>query len=164
MLGSDNHVVPDLEQDSKTGPFGLLYFFLPILGPYKHKFHYIYIIKTAHNKKEYVKCPATYPSGHHYLVTQGHIIKLHNYSKKSSNENRKNLIETSVYLLSRFITGSSKGTKWVIYNPSCCFSRGLNLNTLRKRYFPFNLNNFKGRVLPPFFNSGNWPSLQSQPA
>lgn len=159
MLGSENHVIPDLEQDSKTGPFSLLYFFLPIPGPYKHKSHYIYIIKTAHNKKEYVKCPATYPSGHHHLVTQGHIIKLHHYSKKSSNENHKNLIETSVYLLSRLITGSSKETKWIIYNPSCCFSGGLNLNSLRKRYFIFNLNNFKGSVLPPFFNSGNWQSL-----
>ena len=36
-----------------------------------------------------------------------------------------------MYLLSGFITESSKETKWVIYNPSCCFYGGLNLNTLR---------------------------------
>ena len=41
-----------------------------------------------------------------------------------------------MYLLSGFITESSKETKWVIYNPSCCFYGGLNLNTLRDTALP----------------------------
>lgn len=85
MLSSDHCVAPDLDQHSKTHLFSLLDFFLSVPEPYRHKFHCIHIIKTTHNKKEYVKGSATYPSGHHHLITQGHVVKLHNYSKKNNN-------------------------------------------------------------------------------
>lgn len=90
------------------------------------------------------------------MVTQGPVIKLQNYSKKSNNENRKTFTENLyVFTVWVHLTGSSKEIKWVIYSLSCCIYGGLNLNNLRKRDFSFNLSNLKGSGFPPFFNSGN---------
>lgn len=157
MPSFGDHLVPESTQDSKTGPFSAHTWAIQTQISL-----YIYMFKTVQNKKEQVKCSDTYPRGHHHLITQGHVTELHNYSKKSNNENHKNFIgNLCIFTLRVHLTGSSKGIKWVIYSPSCCFYGSLNLKGLRKRNFSFSPNSFKGSVSPHFFHSRNWQSSYS---